>query len=179
MSSDNPHDNLTAACIDRTAIIRIEGRASFKISPPLKQFIQRLIESHSINRILINMADCTGMDSTFMGVLAGLSYHIRDAAGSTLKLINLSEKNRKLLTTLGVERVVNYSLSCSDEEKDLLSDAGGEAESLAANASDILDTARTSLEAHEDLVKINPENRAKFKSVIELLQEDIRRFGRQ
>jgi anti-anti-sigma factor len=178
MSSDNPHDNLTAAYAGRTAIIRIQGRASFKISPPLKQFIQRLIESKSVNRILINMAGCTGMDSTFMGVLAGLSYHIRDASGSTLKLINLSEKNRKLLTTLGVERVVNYSLSCNDEEKKLLTATGGDVECLAGDAPELIDTARTSLEAHEDLVKINPENRAKFKSVIELLQDDVRKFDR-
>ena len=105
MGSGNNQDNLTAAFIDRTAVIRIEGRGSFKTSPPMKQFIQRVMESKSANRILVDMADCSGMDSTFMGVLAGLSYHIKDKSNFTLKLTNLSEKNQKLWHVMPVWNV--------------------------------------------------------------------------
>ena len=179
MGSGNNQDNLTAAFIDRTAVIRIEGRGSFKTSPPMKQFIQRVMESKSANRILVDMADCSGMDSTFMGVLAGLSYHIKDNSGFTLKLTNLSEKNQKLLTTLGVDRVVNYSLSSTCEEQELMAGPCDEAQTLEPDSADTLNTAKTTLEAHETLVNINPENLVKFKSVIELLQNDVRTLGHQ
>jgi anti-anti-sigma factor len=175
MDSGNAKDNLTAAFVDTTTvIIRICGRASFRISPLLKQFIQQVFESESINRILINMADCSGMDSTFMGVLAGIAYHIRDQSGVKLKLVNLSEKNQKLLTTLGVQRLINYSPGCTEEEKELLAVSGEEAHSLESGGADRLETARTTLEAHKNLVKAHPENLTKFKSIIEFLQNDVR-----
>lgn len=178
MGSGNNQDNLTAAFIDRTAVIRVEGRGSFKTSPPLKQFIQRVIESKSVSRILIDMSDCCGMDSTFMGVLAGLSYHVKDKPGFSLKLTNLSEKNQKLLTTLGVDRVVNYSLSCTDEERELMACQGSDTQVLESDSANTREAAETTLEAHETLANINPDNYVKFKSVIELLQEDIRSLDR-
>ncbi len=179
MGSGNNQDNLTAAYIDRTAVVRVEGRGSFKISPPMKQFIQRVIEARSASRILIDMSDCCGMDSTFMGVLAGLSYHVKDKPGFTLKLINLSEKNQKLLATLGVDQVVDYSLSSTDEEKELMTGQSDDAQTLEPDFSNTLEAAKTTLEAHEALVDINPKNLAKFKSVLELLQNDVRTLDHQ
>jgi anti-anti-sigma factor len=179
MGSANHQDNLTAAFIDQTAVIRVEGRGSFKISPPMKQFIHQVIKAESANRILIDMSDCGGMDSTFMGVLAGLAYHVKDKPGITFKLINLSEKNQKLLITLGVDRVVDYSLSCTGEEQKLVEGQEGEGQTLEPDFSDKLDAAKTTLEAHETLVEINPENYDKFKSVLELLQNDVRTLDQQ
>ena len=62
MGCENNHDNLTAAYFDQTAVIRVEGRGLFKISPLMKQFIIRVINSKSANRILIDMSDwgCVG-----------------------------------------------------------------------------------------------------------------------
>ena len=108
MGFGNYQDNLTAAYIDDTVVIRVEGRGSFKISPPMKQFIHQVIDNKSAKRILIDMSDCIGMDSTFMGMLAGLACHIKSKPDIRFKLINLSEKNHKLLLTLGVDRVVDY-----------------------------------------------------------------------
>lgn len=173
MGSGNNRDSLTAAHIDQTAVIRVEGRGSFRISPPMKQFIHRVIESKSANRILIDMSDCNGMDSTFMGVLAGLSHYVKDKPGVALKLINLSAKNQKLLATLGVDRIVEYSLSTTGDENGLLANPGADLQPLEPGFADKLEAAKTALEAHETLVDINPENFAKFESVLELLQADV------
>ncbi len=174
MGSGNNQDSLTAAYIDQTAVIRVEGRGSFRISPPMKQFIHRVIESKSANRILIDMSDCNGMDSTFMGVLAGLSHYVKDKPDVALKLINLSAKNQKLLITLGVDRVVDYSLSTTGDERELIAHPGTDLQTLEPDFADKLEAAKTTLEAHETLVDINPENFAKFESVLELLQADVR-----
>ena len=155
MGSGHNNDNLTAAYIDRTAVIRVEGRGSFKISPPMKQFIHQVINTGSADRILIEMSKCSGMDSTFMGVVAGIACYIKSKPGVSFKLINLSEKNQKLLVTLGVDRVVDYSLSSSEQEQDLLNQLNNYSQTLEANISNKLDTAKTTLEAHETLVDIN------------------------
>lgn len=174
MDSSNYQDNLTAAYIDQTAVIHVEGRGSFKISPPMKKFVHQVISTESANRILVDMSDCSGMDSTFMGVLAGLSCHVKNHAGFQFKLINLSDKNQKLLITLGVDRVVDYSLSTTGEEQQLMTQQSAGSQALEADFKNKLDAAKTTLEAHETLVDINPENYDKFKSVLEFLRDDVR-----
>lgn len=173
MGLGNGSDNLTAAYIDKTAVIRVEGRGSFKVSPPMKQFIHQVIHNGSANRIRIDMSDCTGMDSTFMGVVAGIACLLKSNPEISFKLINLSEKNRKLLTTLGVDRVVDYSLAASGENENLSGQLTDERK-LEADFTNKLDAAKTTLEAHETLVDIHPENLNKFKSVLEYLQDDVR-----
>ena len=173
MGSDNHQDNLKAAYVGHAVIIRVEGRGSFKISPPLKQFIHRSFDSKRADRVLIDMSQCCTMDSTFMGVLAGLSFQLKTESGCPLKLINLSERNEKLLTTLGVDKVVNYTLAPSSEENELMEQLSPDVETLDTGNTDTLETARTTLAAHEDLVNINPANLEEFKSVLELLQKEV------
>jgi len=173
MGSGTSNDNLTAAFIGNTAVIRVEGRGSFKEGPPLKQFVHRAVDNRRAGRILVDMAACTGMDSTFMGVAAGLSCYVGSKPERSFKLVNLSEKNQKLLTTLGVDRVVDYSASASPEERELLA-GPADGEPLPGGQASKLDTAKTSLEAHETLVAIHPENIEKFKSVLAYLQDDVR-----
>jgi len=158
-------------------VIRVEGRGSFKVSPPMKQFIHQVLEKHSADRIVIDMDDCTGMDSTFMGVVAGLACLIKSKPEFKFKLINLSDKNKKLLVTLGVDRVVDYSMAAdgTDERCEIC----GEGEKLEADFTNKLDTAKTTLEAHETLVDINPENYNKFKSVLEFLEDDVRSLSNE
>ena len=179
MGSENNQDNLTAAYIDNTAVIRVEGRGSFKISPPMKQFIHQVINTKSATHILIDMSDCTGMDSTFMGVIAGLSCLIKSKPEVDFKLINLSAKNEKLLVTLGVDRVVDYSLTTTQEEQQLVDRQAGGTQNLETDFADKLEAAKTTLEAHETLVDINPENFNKFKSVLEFLKDDVRNLSDQ
>lgn len=177
MVSGNNNSNLTAAYNGRTAVLRIEGRGSFKASPPMKRFIHQVIKTGSADRILIEMSKCSGMDSTFMGVVAGVACYIKSKPVFSFKLINLSEKNEKLLVTLGVDRVVDYSLSTSEEEKDILNQLDGSAKALENDKSNKLDTAKTTLEAHQSLVDINPDNLSKFKSILEYLQDDVRKLS--
>ena len=178
MISGNNIDNLTAAYIDQTAVIRVEGRASFKISPTMKQFIHHVVDTQSAHQILLDMEDCTGMDSTFMGVVAGISCFIKELPDYSFKLINLSEKNKRLFTTLGVDRVVEYSMSSTTEEKDLIAHQTGGIQTLEPDFSDKLEAAKTTLEAHETLVNINPENFDKFRSVLEFLQDDVHNLSK-
>ncbi len=176
MDSGKNSDNLTAAYIDHTAVIRVEGRGSFKISPPMKQFIHQIIGNASADSILVEMSHCTGMDSTFMGVVAGIACYVKSQPVS-FQLINLSDKNEKLLVTLGVNRVVDYSMKATEEQQKLLNQLEGSSKRLEADMTNKLEAAKTTLEAHEKLVEINPENLSKFKSVLEYLQDDVRNLS--
>ncbi len=178
MDSGNNSDNLTAAYAGGTAIIRVEGRGSFKISPPMKQFIHKVIDDQAAEKILIEMSQCTGMDSTFMGLIAGIACYLKSKPEIQFELINLSERNKKLLVTLGVDRVVTYSMSATEEQQSLLNRLSGTVQSLKSDQNSKLESAKTTLEAHETLVDINPDNLIKFRSVLEYLQDDVRKLSK-
>jgi phenylalanyl-tRNA synthetase beta subunit len=112
------------------------------------------------------------MDSTFMGVVTGLSVATKKRGNKHLKLIHLSEKNKKLLVALGVDRVVDYSLF-SDEEAFVFDSNASDQKSLNLEEQDKVDLAKTSLEAHVCLSKISSENEEKFRAVVEYLQDDV------
>jgi anti-anti-sigma regulatory factor len=174
MALEKQKDSLMAAQVGQTLAIRLVGRGSFKISPALKRFIHQVVGAGNVQQILIDMTDCIGMDSTFMGMLAGLSGFLRKQGSISLKLVYLSEKNQKLLSTLGVDRVVAYSSSATPEEEALLSSIQAATPLLEDELpSDKLDAVRTALEAHQSLADISEENQTRFRSVLELLQEDL------
>lgn len=164
-------DDLQAAIDGDKIFIRVTGRGSFKVSATLKQFIAEMITKKSISVIVLDMAECIGMDSTFMGVLAGLAGRLKQS-GQTLELINLSDKNEQLLATLGVDKVIaHYSHGHGHELPSV------PAESLPTTSATKKDLAETALLAHETLVELNEENRPRFKRVIEYLKVDVDRLN--
>ncbi len=65
---------------DKTAWIRIEGRANFNSSVDFKALINGLVEK-GYCRFVLDLTDCVLMDSTFLGVLAGLGMKFTSATG--------------------------------------------------------------------------------------------------
>jgi len=167
---EQQNDDLQAAIAGDKIFIRVTGRGSFKISATLKKFIAEITSKRTVSTVVLDLAECIGMDSTFMGVLAGLSGRLKQN-GQTLELINLSDKNTHLLATLGVDQVVaHYSHSHGHELPDQ------PAQSIPTVSATKKDLAETALKAHETLVELNEENRPRFKRVIEYLKADVDRL---
>jgi anti-anti-sigma factor len=171
LEAEQSHDDLEAAIDGDKVFLHVTGRGSFKISATLKQFITEIVSKQPVTAVVLDLAECIGMDSTFMGVLAGLSSRLKQH-GQILELINLSEKNAQLLATLGVDRVVShYSHSHGHEIPNR------PAQVLPVAGATKKDLAETALQAHETLVELSEENRPRFKRVIEYLKADVDRLN--
>lgn len=170
-----PHptqDKVWVALQAPQAFVRVSGRATFKIGTALKQFGQAAVDG-GCRLMLFDMTDCTGMDSTFMGVLAGLALRLRRQDGA-LHLFNLSERTRGLVGTLGLDQVVGaYAVGQTPEELRPLAETSLRMTTLAAGGESKTTTARTMLEAHEQLVEVDAANRPRFKDVLTFLREDL------
>jgi len=144
--------------------VKILGRASFQNVLPLKDFLK---ESYVSGKrcYVFDFSECTGMDSTVLGVLAGCALELRklEPKGS-LVLSRLNERNRALVRNLGLHRIATL-----DEGGDSLS-ADGASQSLSGGQLDELANARLCLEAHENLVETDSNNQAKFQDVIDYLK---------
>jgi anti-anti-sigma factor len=164
---------LNVAIHSGVGLVRVAGRGTFKVGSALKHFGMAAIEA-DCSCILFDMTDCVGMDSTFMGVLAGLAAELRRRSSGDIILVNLSEKTRGLMATLGLDQIVRAYLAGSEPE-DVGSLCPGEdvLKLLKVSPESRDDRARTMLEAHENLVDVSAENYPRFKDVLAFLREDV------
>lgn len=155
---------------DKSAWIRITGRASFNSSVDFKTLINGLSQK-GVCRFVLDLADCPLMDSTFLGVLAGLGLKFGAARNgdpqATIELLNPKPRILDLLENLGVThlfKVLNGPEPAAEKMAPM--------DTTAANP-DRKEISRTCLEAHKTLMAINPANIPKFKDVARFLAEDL------
>lgn len=147
--------------------IRIEGRASFQNSPCLNEFFNALV-AQGRTRFVMDFQNCTSMDSTFLGVLAGAALQLRkQATPGSLVLCRLGERNLELIRNLGLHRLLTVDMETS----------GVHSTTFAALTSvpiqGELENARMVLAAHENLVVADDANRAKFQDVLSFLKNRV------
>ena len=151
------------------AVLRVVGRATFKISRDLRDFASARM-ADGVQSIVVDLSECVTMDSTFMGVLAMIGIQGRDRLH--LVLVNADEENRELLDGIGVSRVWTYA----DEPVPdggwmmLCKAAAGAADNMGA-------LAPTMLEAHRTLMDLDPANVPRFRDVVELLGSEVNTSG--
>jgi len=149
------------------AWIRVSGRGTLAVGPPLREFIQQA-EQSGVREAILELADCDSMDSTFLGLIAGFAMRLRRAGGRMLA-VSPGERVQRLFRTLGLDRLLEIAPRPPAE-----SAGGGELlhSAPATGARQVL------LEAHETLASVSEENRERFRDVIEFLRERSSGTGR-
>ena len=156
--------------------IRVVGRGTFQNSQPLQQYAQAIIDRGD-RQFTIDLGKCQGLDSTFLGVLAGIGLRLRElGATSSAHVINASSQHRELLQTLGLDRlfVINASRERVPENGELNplpgADVAGAAHPLTKD-----EAAGLILAAHENLIRTDKRNAPRFKELLKSLRATIRR----
>ncbi len=166
-----PQPKIEFAVLDHTAFMRISGRASLLNSVEFRAGVNSLVK-RGARHFVLDLTDCPIMDSTFLGVLAGLV--IGDAKESTalsVEILNPHQRVMDLLDSLGVIeffRISQNAQPCTAVFDESISDS----ERVSA-----AERSRTCLEAHKVLMDLNPQNVPKFKEVARLLAEDLEKKG--
>jgi anti-anti-sigma regulatory factor len=155
-------------------MVKVNGYGSFKEGPSIKRFGAAAVKV-GCNLVIFDMENCLGMDSTFMGVMAGMALRMQSDAGGKVVAMNLSPKTASLLQTLGLDRIITcyQQEHLPDEFKTVLADIM-DLKELDLEEDDKVSSLTTMLTAHQDLVEAAPENISKFKDVISFLDQDLK-----
>lgn len=146
-------------------LVRIDGRACFQNSAGLRDFVGEMLARGKC-RFVLDFQACTSMDSTFLGVLAGVAIELRKSApAGCLVVARAGARNLELMRNLGLHR--------------LLTIEAGEGAVSFRNCDTALESRRRSevecarlvLEAHESLIAADESNRAKFQDVLAFLRK--------
>jgi anti-sigma B factor antagonist len=170
MPSEEPHFLVNP--YDDPVVVKINGKASFLNSNPMKELFDQLTEQGKA-RFIIDFQKCSGMDSTFLGILAGLGIKMMklNPPGSVV-LCRLGSRNRELVRNLGLHRLLTLDDGDHEAEAEVESAEGLQAVGESEKLSEV-ENARLVLQAHENLVEIDASNKTKFQDVISFLKNQM------
>ncbi len=168
-------NQILAATADNCTLVAVSGSATFKLAPAFKQAVQAATLAGSA-MIVVDMAACLAMDSTFMGAIAALGFGLKKS-DSRLALINLSPHAAALLQGLGVDRILRIypagSLPAGLGDLALLEQSLQPVVTAPVRDQEM---AALMYDAHETLTRVDPKNLQRFKDVLAFLREDLKRF---
>ena len=159
--------------------IRCTSRGCFINSPSLKTIADHYLMQGGAH-IVVDLELCPGVDSTFMGTLAGIARRCIAADGE-LAIASPTARTRAAMETLGLDFLVNID----PPEAAWQADIASRREVLAQDTTALEDQEQLSevertrhvLDAHNTLRAINKQNDAAFGYVCETLEEDLRRHN--
>lgn len=161
------------AVLEKTVFVKIPGRANFNSSLDLKSVYGELRQKGFAN-FVFDLRECVTMDSTFLGVLAGLVLRPPPAPPQTEKacvaLLNPNPRVADLIENLGV-------LDLFQVKQDPTPCTLAFEPSYQGPAPTKEQITRNCLQAHQTLMEINPENIPKFKEVTAFMAEDLKKMA--
>lgn len=175
----NPTPQILVGCNEKVVCIRVLGKGSFQNSAGVKQFAMAMIQ-RGHREFVVDLAECSVMDSTFMGTLTGVALKLRGLGSGHLHVVHANERNSDLLRGLGLDQI----LDLADDESadpDAFDDTLAHSDQAPVHAAseDGSDsrrqTAETMLAAHQALIDADPENLSRFKDVLDYLKQDLAR----
>lgn len=155
---------------ERFSWIRCVGKGSFLTSPMMKAFGDERI-ANGERCLVVDLGACTGMDSTFMGTLAGLAARLSVIESGVLQIADAGERNRRSLEDLGLDFLMEIDPPVADWR--------GRVDEVRLNLSPCRigaaqgSQSRHVLEAHQVLSQTNESNARKFATVVNLLEDEL------
>lgn len=125
------------------------------------------------NCLVVDLGGCTGMDSTFMGTLAGMAARLSALDGGVLQIADSGARNRRSLEDLGLDFLMEIDPPAAvwrgtvDTVRDNLKPP------QPVRPPGQVQRAQHVLEAHQTLSNANPENAREFSNVVKLLENEL------
>jgi len=170
---------ISVGCSENRVYVRVVGRGTFQNSQPLRLFALQQIDEGQ-REFVLDLGQCQGMDSTFLGVLAGIGLRLRQNGKlASVHIVNINPRNLELLETLGLDRLftMNSSTPPPLAEADYRQLPDTDLTQLT-HALDKDETADLMIEAHDNLVRADERNAPKFRELARFLREAVERRHR-
>lgn len=164
--------------VGRLFWMRVEGKGSFLNSVQVKRCFQTMI-AHGERHFVVDLERCPIMDSTFLGTLTGAALNLRETGSGEVCVLNANARNQQLLTSLGLDHILDVDRDGSKycaERKQVCGELGTCNHGGTPCGKD--EQTEHILEAHEALTRASAENEARFRDVIEFLEQEVRRNPR-
>jgi anti-anti-sigma factor len=147
--------------------VRATGHITAALCPELKtKCFARFEVAPPVSAVYIDLSSCDYMDSTFLGLIVGLTKRLMAKARKKLTIVAANDACLGLLKTIGVLGLLEDSRESPPFPERMERIGRGSAA-----------TAEFLLDAHEELSSLSDDNRAKFSALTSLLRDSMRKPG--
>ncbi|HOJ65007.1 MAG TPA: STAS domain-containing protein [Spirochaetota bacterium] len=149
--------------------LKTYGHITANVCFNLKNFLfKKFSELDNNYNFYLDLEDTDYMDSTFIGLIIGLEKKINSLFNKHLIIINSNEVCSKLLNNMGINKILTFdnkevpaslSLFRIDTEEENI---------------DYIEKAKLILTTHKELSELSEDNKEKFKSLEQILENNIK-----
>ena len=120
--------------------------------------------------VVVDLEKCTGMDSTFMGTMAGIAMRLNKFPDGVLQVTGANEKNRNSLEDLGLSMLLEIDPKDPIWRDNIPFIHHSLQESSLTN---VVDATQHVFDAHKQLCEANESNDEKFSTVLDVLEAEL------
>jgi anti-anti-sigma regulatory factor len=141
-------------------------------SPVMKAFGDERIGAGE-TLLVVDLGACTGMDSTFMGTLAGMASRLGSIDGGQLHVADPGERNRRSLEDLGLDFLMEIDPPAASWRGQMDAVRSSLGPPRPTSGIGRVERARHVLEAHQTLSDVNESNAREFSNLLSLMQNEL------
>lgn len=135
----------------------------------MKQWAETHVAA-GIHTVVVDLELCTGMDSTFMGTMAGIAMRLAKLPDGVLQVTGANEKNRNSLEDLGLSMLLEIEPKDATWKTNISSIRN---ELHEYSLTDSVDRTQHVFDAHRLLCDADESNDEKFSTVLDVLEAEL------
>ncbi len=143
-------------------VIRLEGDVRLTLCTTIDDYFERMFDDPAFTSVWVDLCNAEGLDSTTLGLLAKLALTVKQRFGFQPAIFSCDSGINRLLKSMGFQRLFELREElCGDED---------EATAIPVVEGSEAVVKEKVIEAHKVLMELSPENRARFKDLLAVLE---------
>lgn len=153
---------ILAASHNGAYVIRFEGDVRLTLCTSIDDYFQRMFDDPAFVSVWVDLCGAEGLDSTTLGLLAKLALTVKERFGFQPAIFSCDPGINRLIKSMGFQQLFDLReevCGAPEETKEIPMVEGSESE-----------VKEKVIEAHKILMELTPENRARFKDLLSVLE---------
>jgi anti-anti-sigma regulatory factor len=126
--------------------------------------METIFGSQDVKKVIVDMLEAEGLDSTTLGLMAKLGMHCSKEYGINVQVFCQNPSILRTLDCMGFEEIFDIIQEVPTIDAEL--------HSIESVNSEVDEIRRQVVEAHKLLMQLNPENSKEFTDLIRALESD-------
>lgn len=155
---------ILAASHNGAYVIRFEGDVRLTLCTSIDDYFQRMFDDPAFASVWVDLCSADGLDSTTLGMLAKLALTVKERFGFQPAIYSCDPGINRLIKSMGFQQLFDLR-----EELCGAPDEAAEIPVVEGSESEVKEKV---IEAHKILMELSPENRARFKDLLGVLERN-------
>lgn len=145
-------------------LIKFIGDVRVTLCGSLNRYIDRIFGSSDVKKVVVDLLEADGLDSTTLGLMAKLGLHCRKEYSVDVQVFCQNPSILRTLDCMGFDELFDIYQEVPNITAKL--------QSITSVNPEVDEIRKQVLEAHKLLVQLNPKNSSEFTDLIRALESD-------